>query len=85
MLQELDSNLAKAKKLPEIAERKVKAMIGPHAGLKYSGPVAAWSYKYLQPGQNKLRVFLLGPSHKKYLEGVSFSICHELQTPIGNI
>lgn len=67
MLQELDSNLAKAEKKPEIAARKIKALIGPHAGLKYSGPVAAWSYKYLSTGQNKLRVFLLGPSHYKYL------------------
>jgi hypothetical protein len=27
---------------------KVKAIIGPHAGYRYSGPVAAWSYKYLE-------------------------------------
>ncbi len=53
-------------------------MIGPHAGYKYSGPVAAWAYKYLTNSNKKLRVFLLGPSHYKYLDGVSFSICSEL-------
>jgi AmmeMemoRadiSam system protein B len=63
----------------------VKALIGPHAGYKYSGPVAAWSYKYLASNPNKLRVFLLGPSHHKYLEGVSFSVCSQLETPLGNI
>jgi len=26
---------------------KVKAIIGPHAGYRYSGAVAAWSYSYL--------------------------------------
>ncbi len=24
----------------------LKALIGPHAGFSYSGPVAAWAYKY---------------------------------------
>jgi MEMO1 family protein len=56
---------------------KVKAIIGPHAGFRYSGPVAAWSYKYLEKlkENDKLRVFLLGPSHYKYLNGISFSTC----------
>ena len=26
---------------------KLKAIIGPHAGLAYSGPTAAWAYKNL--------------------------------------
>ena len=59
---------------------KVKAIIGPHAGFSYSGPVAAWSYQYLEhyKQNDKLRVFLLGPSHHKYLKGISLSKCTEL-------
>ena len=49
--------------------KKIKAIIGPHAGFTYSGPVSAWSYRYLLQANQKQpisRVFILGPSHKKY-------------------
>ena len=57
-----------------IQAQKVKAIIGPHAGYRYSGPVAAWAYQYLSkhPSSN-LRVVMLGPSHHKYFSGCSFS------------
>jgi MEMO1 family protein len=73
-------------KYKDVAE-KIKAIIGPHAGFRYSGPVAAWSYKYLEPLKvnEKLRVFLLGPSHYKFLRGISISSCTELETPVGNL
>jgi AmmeMemoRadiSam system protein B len=41
-------NLQKAQIKYEDVVGNIKAIIGPHAGFKYSGPVAAWSYKYLQ-------------------------------------
>lgn len=56
--------------------RKLKAVIGPHAGFAYSGPVAGWAYKYLQQQSTKQpisKVFLLGPSHKKYFKGCTIS------------
>ena len=31
---------------------KIKAIIGPHAGFRYSGPVAAWSYQHLEKFKN---------------------------------
>lgn len=43
----MSKNLQKAEIKHEDVLGKVKAIIGPHAGFKYSGPVAAWSYKYL--------------------------------------
>lgn len=79
-------NLSKAEIDPKYKDKPIKAIIGPHAGFRYSGPVAAWSYKYLSQINNpKLRIFLLGPSHCKYLEGVSLSNCEVLETPIGNL
>ncbi len=36
----------------QIENKKVKALIGPHAGLYYSGPTAAWAYKYLNKDSN---------------------------------
>ena len=63
-------------------------MIGPHAGFAYSGPTAGWAYKYLIE-QNKVKpiskIFLLGPSHKKYFEGCSISGVQILETPLGNM
>ena len=42
--------------------KKLKAIIGPHAGFTYSGPNAAWAYKNINPKDYE-RVVLLGPSH----------------------
>jgi len=44
----MNKYLQKASQQNENAIGKVKAVIGPHAGFRYSGPVAAWSYKYLE-------------------------------------
>ena len=42
-----------------------KALIAPHAGYIYSGPVAASAYARLRPARGHIRrVVLLGPSHR---------------------
>eukprot|EP00735_Rhodelphis_limneticus_P006522 TRINITY_DN18939_c0_g1::TRINITY_DN18939_c0_g1_i2::g.21707::m.21707 TRINITY_DN18939_c0_g1::TRINITY_DN18939_c0_g1_i2::g.21707 ORF type:complete len:325 (-),score=24.39,sp/Q4QQR9/MEMO1_RAT/48.61/4e-92,Memo/PF01875.12/2.7e-82,LigB/PF02900.13/2.2e+03,LigB/PF02900.13/0.0023 TRINITY_DN18939_c0_g1_i2:641-1555(-) len=63
---------------------KVRAIIGPHAGYSYSGPVSAWAYANLQVADVK-RVFLLGPSHHYYLSACALSQYKAYQTPIGDI
>lgn len=70
--------------------KSIRAVIAPHAGYTYSGPTAAWAYRYLQQQQNDSktpcsRIFLLGPSHKKYIQGCSISGLAELETPLGNL
>jgi hypothetical protein len=41
-----------------------KALIAPHAGYIYSGPIAAAGYRRLAPARERImRVVLLGPSH----------------------
>ena len=53
------------------ADGKLKALIGPHAGFRFSGPTAAWAYKNLAAKANDYdRVVLLGPSHKVYLDWI---------------
>ena len=37
----------------------VKAIIGPHAGFRYSGPTAAWGYQYITKPHEFKRVFIL--------------------------
>ena len=46
------------------------ALIAPHAGLMYSGPVAAHAYRLLRGRQFDLAV-LVGPSHFVGFDGVS--------------
>ena len=49
-----------------------KAIIVPHAGYVYSGPVAASAYALIRPARDKIkRVILLGPSHKIPLLGLA--------------
>ncbi|KAJ2842347.1 hypothetical protein GGI22_007581, partial [Coemansia erecta] len=61
-----------------------RAIIGPHAGLSYSGATAAYAYRCIDTSKVR-RVFLLGPSHHVYLEKCALSGCTEYQTPLGNI
>ena len=63
-----------------------KAIIAPHAGLIYSGPIAATVYASLQSVSEKItRVLLLGPSHRVYLKGLALSSADYYETPLGKI
>ncbi|KAJ2036376.1 hypothetical protein H4S03_003677 [Coemansia sp. S3946] len=62
----------------------VRAIIGPHAGLSYSGATAAYAYRSINTSGIK-RVFILGPSHHVYMRRCAFSQCTEYETPLGNM
>ncbi len=63
-----------------------KAIIAPHAGYTYSGPVAASAYKLLQPLENKIKhVVLLGPSHRVAFQGIATPGADYFSTPLGKI
>jgi AmmeMemoRadiSam system protein B len=63
-----------------------KAIIVPHAGYVYSGPVAATAYASLAPRREQIRrVLLLGPSHRVPLDGLAVSSAESFATPLGNI
>jgi len=63
-----------------------KAMIVPHAGLVYSGPVAATGYASLLPVRDRIkRVVLLGPAHRIYLQGLAISTADRFATPLGQV
>ena len=64
----------------------VKALIAPHAGLIYSGPVAASAYASLKEQAEVIkRVVLLGPSHRVGFEGIATCSASDYQMPFGNI
>ena len=61
-----------------------RAVIVPHAGLMYSGPVAAFAYALL--ARASLRsIVLVGPSHFVPFTGVSLWGAGEWQTPSGAV
>lgn len=63
-----------------------KAIIVPHAGYIYSGPVAASAYCHYKSLKDSItRVLLLGPAHRVYLQGMALSSASEFNTPLGNI
>jgi hypothetical protein len=58
------------------------ALIAPHAGLMYSGPVAAHAYRLLR-GRTFDVAVLVGPSHFVGFEGVAVSRAGGFGTPFG--
>jgi hypothetical protein len=63
-----------------------KAVIAPHAGYMYSGPVAGSAYACLARGRNRFkRVVLLGPSHFVALDGLAASSATVFQSPLGPV
>ena len=62
------------------------ALIVPHAGYIYSGPVAASAYTHLTSLRGKIRkVVLLGPSHRVGFRGIAVSGADYFVTPLGEI
>ena len=63
-----------------------KALIVPHAGFVYSGPIAARAYARLAPFKNTVRrVVLLGPAHRYALRGLATHGATVFRTPLGPV
>lgn len=63
-----------------------KAVIVPHAGYVYSGPVAARAYNLVaQAAARFRRVILLGPAHRVMLRGMALPKAAAFHTPLGDI
>jgi MEMO1 family protein len=78
---EIDRYLAAAA-APDVG--RLVALISPHAGLRYSGPVAAHAYALLR-GRRDLTAVLVGPSHRSAFDGVSVYARGAFATPLGEI
>ena len=63
-----------------------KALIVPHAGYVYSGPIAATAFKRIAPYADRIeRVVLIGPAHRVYVEGLASPGASRLRTPLGEV
>lgn len=71
---------------PVEAEPAPKALIVPHAGYRYSGPVAGTGYSRLAPARRVVRrVVLVGPAHYVPLRGLAVSGAAAFATPLGPV
>ena len=67
-------------------DRVPRALIAPHAGYVYSGPIAATAYRLLERhGKKVRRVILLGPAHRVALNGLAFPSVDAFETPLGRV
>jgi len=63
-----------------------KALIVPHAGYIYSGPIAASAYALLKPlRETTKRIVLLGPVHRVPVRGLALPDADAFTTPLGNV
>jgi len=63
-----------------------KALVVPHAGYIYSGPVAARAYDELAAARGSVRrVVLLGPTHRVAVKGLAMPSAAAFATPLGTV
>lgn len=80
----VDSYLASARNEVEATGPAPKAIIAPHAGYIYSGPIAGTAYAYLARAADSVRrVVLLGPAHWVPVLGLAASSAEAFATPLG--
>lgn len=63
-----------------------RAVIAPHAGYVYSGPIAGSAFATLATlGERLRRVVLIGPSHHVAFDGIATSTDDRFTTPLGDV
>jgi hypothetical protein len=63
-----------------------KAVIAPHAGYAYSGPIAASAFQALAAAGAALRrIVILGPAHRVEVRGLALPGADAFGTPLGEI
>ena len=82
---EVASYLSEAPR-PADGARVPKALIAPHAGYVYSGPIAAQAYARLAPLRGTVRrIVLLGPAHREWVPGAAVPDAAAFDTPLGSV
>jgi len=71
--------------IPGTRNQNLLGLIVPHAGYKYSGPVAAHSYYKLASAGIFESIIILGPNHTGLGSGISTMTEGEWRTPLGDV
>jgi len=71
---------------PGASAQSIKALIGPHAGFQYSGPIAGSAYAPLKSHAQAIsRVVIFSPAHRVHVKGIAASSAHGFRTPLGPV
>jgi AmmeMemoRadiSam system protein B len=63
-----------------------QAIIAPHAGYVYSGPIAGAAFAALAPEVRQMRrVVVIGPAHSVAIRGIAIPGCDAFRTPLGDV
>ncbi len=81
LAEAVDAHLAAASAASRACPR---AIVAPHAGLMYSGPVAAYAYRTVTPCAYAAAV-LVGPSHFVAFDGIAIWPRGAWETPFGAV
>ncbi|HEY2432148.1 MAG TPA: AmmeMemoRadiSam system protein B [Vicinamibacterales bacterium] len=84
LAREVDTYLADAASVA-LPVGRVDAVIAPHAGLLFSGPVGACAYRAAAAGAPYDAAVLVGPSHFVGFEGVAVYPSGAFATPLGAV
>lgn len=72
--------------VPQYRGPAPKAVIAPHAGYIYSGPVAAHAFATLRDGAPDIdRVVVIGPAHYVAVDGIAIPGADAFATPLGRV
>jgi AmmeMemoRadiSam system protein B len=72
--------------VPQADVAPPKALVVPHAGYIYSGPIAASAYARIGSASGKIsRVLLLGPAHRVAIRGLAAPEATAFATPLGAV
>jgi AmmeMemoRadiSam system protein B len=84
LARNIDAMLAAVTPAPDAMAPK--AIIAPHAGYVYSGPIAASIYALLAPARAHItHVVLLGPTHRVAVNGMALPGVDAFATPLGRV
>ena len=82
----VDGYLNNAISVKEKRRNNLKALLIPHAGYLYSGPIAGNGYSLLRHTKGKInRVWLIGPAHHLLFTGLATTSYDLWETPLGQI
>src|SRR5690606_33707004 len=80
LAHDVDGALSQARSVSPVP----KALIVPHAGYRYSGPVAAAGYASLRAAAATIRrVVIVGPCHRVPVHGLAVPSASRFETPLG--
>ncbi|MFA6355820.1 MAG: AmmeMemoRadiSam system protein B, partial [Candidatus Omnitrophota bacterium] len=82
LARQVDKYLEDAK--PRQIDGEIVALISPHAGYEYSGPIAAYGYKAVF-GRKYDTVVIIAPSHRLIFDGAAVLEKDSYETPLGAV